>query len=240
MISNQSKVNQWGQIRGGRSGATSTHHQTRRGGALVYVAAAGVEHIVRLGHALELLSGHAGGCSLCYSPFGNLGAFIRPRIGLTVAVFDLVRVFLGQATVLRKFDSNVCRKFVGNWSGVWGIHGFSFFSEIPKSLRICSSVSESVSVQANVNNISGYGGAGCGNVAEHSICRVFRGHLLLTCVEMYNIFCKLDKIYYKFLHLGCIEAVWLIDRRVEVGRRALLRRWNSNICWKSVFWFHRL
>ena len=32
-------------------------------GALVHVAAAAVEHVVRLGHALELLSGNAGGCS---------------------------------------------------------------------------------------------------------------------------------------------------------------------------------
>ena len=33
-------------------------------GALVHVAAAAVEHVVRLGDALELLSGNAGGCSL--------------------------------------------------------------------------------------------------------------------------------------------------------------------------------
>ena len=32
-------------------------------GALVHVASAAVEHVVRLGHALELLSGNAYGCS---------------------------------------------------------------------------------------------------------------------------------------------------------------------------------
>ena len=32
-------------------------------GALVYVAVAAVEHVVRLGHALELLSDNARGCS---------------------------------------------------------------------------------------------------------------------------------------------------------------------------------
>ena len=31
MIKNKSRVNQCGQIRGGRSGATTTHHRTRRG-----------------------------------------------------------------------------------------------------------------------------------------------------------------------------------------------------------------
>ena len=62
---------------------------------------------------------------------------------------------------------------------------------------------------------------------------VFSGHLRLTCVELYNIFWWLDKIYYKFLHLGSSEVSWLIDRRVEVGQRALLRRLNSNRCCKS-------
>ena len=76
--------------------------------------------------------------------------------------------------------------------------GSSSVSEIPNSLQICFSVSESASVQDNVGDILGCGGAGCGNVAEHSICRVFRGHLRLTCVEMYNIFRRLDKYIINF------------------------------------------
>ena len=155
---------------------------------------------------LSFFSGSAGCSSFWYRPFGNLGAFIRPRIGLTVAFFNLIRVFFGQADTLRGRDSGVCRTSVGNWTGVWGIQWSSSVSEIPKSLQSCSSVSESASVQAKVGDIPSCGGAGCGNVAEHSICRVFRGHLRLTCVEMYNIFWRLDKINYKFLQLGCPEG----------------------------------
>ena len=62
--------------------------------------------------------------------------------------------------------------------------GPAHVSEIPKFLQICSSVSESASVHDIVGDIPGCGNAGCTNVAEHSICRVFCGHLRLTCVEM--------------------------------------------------------
>ena len=55
-------------------------------GALVHVVATAVEEIVGLAHTLRLLSGSADGCSFWYRPFGNFGAFIRPRIGLT-AIF---------------------------------------------------------------------------------------------------------------------------------------------------------
>ena len=47
----------------------------------------------------------------------NLGAFIHLRIGLT-AIFDLIRVFLGQAATLRGRDPGVCKTFVENWNGV--------------------------------------------------------------------------------------------------------------------------
>ena len=242
MIKNKSRVNYWGKIREGLNGSTSTYNLTRWGCVGCARSRRGDS---RRAHrqtwtALERLFGYAGGCSFWYRPFGYLGAFIRPRIGLTVAFFDLIRVFLGKATALRGFDFGVCRKSVGNWTGVWGIQRSSSVSEIPKSLQICSSVSECASVQNKVGDIRSCGCAGCGNVAEHSICRVFRGHLRLTCVEMYNIFRKLDKIYYKFPHLGCFEVSWLIERRVEVVRRALLIRLNSNRCCRSFVWFHRL
>ena len=82
--------------------------------SLVHVAAAAVEHVVRRKHALKLFSGNTGNCSFCYRLLGNLGAFIRPRIGLKVAFFDLIRVFLVQATALRGCDSGVCRTSVEN------------------------------------------------------------------------------------------------------------------------------
>ena len=191
-------------------------------GALVHVAATAVEDVVGLTHSLCLHSVSAGGCSFWYRPFGNLGAFIRLRIGVTAFFVDLIRVFFRQATPLRGRDSGVCRASAWNWFGGWRIHGSNSVSEIPKSLHICSSVSESASVHEKVGDIPGWGCAGCCNVAEHSICRVVYGHWRLTCVEMYNIFWRLDKIYYKFSNLICPENSLLIDRRVEVARPALL------------------
>ena len=209
-------------------------------GAHVHVAATAVKHIVGLGHSLCLLSVSAGGCSFLYRPFGNLGAFIRPRIGLTAVFVDLIRVFCRQATALRGRDSGVWKTSAWNWAGWWSILGSNSVSEIPKFLQICSSVSESASVHDIVGDIPGCGGAGCGNVAKHSICRVFCGHLRLTCVEIYNKFQRLYKINYKFPHIGCPEGSWLIDRRVEVARAALMWRLNSNRCCTSLLLFHRL
>ena len=94
-------------------------------------------------------------------------------------------------------------------------------SDIPNYLQICSSVSESASVKHKVGDIPGCTNAGFGNVPEHSICWVFRSR-------------SLDKIYYKFPHIGRPEGSWLIDRRVKVCQRALLRRSNSNRLWKSL------
>ena len=54
--------------------------------ALVHFAATAVEDVVKLAHALCLLFGSAGGCSLWYCLCGNLGVFIRLRIGLTAFV----------------------------------------------------------------------------------------------------------------------------------------------------------
>ena len=99
---------------------------------------------------------------------------------------------------------------------------------------------KSASVHDKVGDIPGCGGAGCGNVAEKSICRVICGHLCLTCVEMYNIFRRLDKINFKFPHRGFPEGSWLIDRRVEVARPALLWLLNSNSCCKCLILFYRL
>ena len=76
--------------------------------ALVHDAATAVEDVVGLGNSLCLLSVSAGGCSFLYRSFGNLGAFIRPRIGLTAVFDDLIRVFFRQATPLRSRDSGVC------------------------------------------------------------------------------------------------------------------------------------
>ena len=160
--------------------------------------------------------------------------------GLTVAFFDLIRVFFGQVATLRGRDSGVCKTSVWNWTGVWDIEGSSSVCEIPKSLQICSSVSESASTQHNVGDFPGFGGAGCGKVPERSICLVLRRHLRLICVVMYNIFTRLVEIYYKFLHLGCPKGSWLIDTRVEVGRPELLNQLNSKRCCKILLWFHRL
>ena len=41
--------------------------------------------------------------------FGNLSAFICPRIGLTAVFIDLISVFFRQATALRGRDSGVWR-----------------------------------------------------------------------------------------------------------------------------------
>ena len=87
-------------------------------GALVHVAATAIEEVVGLGHTLCLLSVSAGGCSFLYRQFGNLGTFIRPRIGLTAFFVDLIRVFFGQAATLRGRVSGVCKTSVGNWTGV--------------------------------------------------------------------------------------------------------------------------
>ena len=157
-------------------------------GALVHVAATAFEDVVGLGHALCLRSVCEGGCSFWYRLFGNLGAFIRLRIGLTILFVDLIRVFFRQATPLRGRDSGNCRSYAWNWVGGWSIQGSSSVSEIPRSLQICSSVSESSSVHDKVGDIPGWGCAGCCNVAKHSICQIVFGHLRLTCVEIYNIF----------------------------------------------------
>ena len=61
-------------------------------GALVHVATIAVEHVVRLGHAIDLFTGNAKNWGIRYRPFGNLGAFIRPKIGLKVFFFDFIRV----------------------------------------------------------------------------------------------------------------------------------------------------
>ena len=208
-------------------------------GALFHVAETVVEHVVRLRHALELLSGNAGGCMFWYHPLGNLGAFIRPSIGFTLAFLDLISVFIKQAA-LRGRHYGVCKTSGWDLAGNWGIQGSSSVSEIPKSLQICFSVGESASVQHKVGDIPGCGGAGCCNVAEHSICRVLSGHLGLTCVEIYNIFRWLDKIYYKFPYHGCPKGSLLIDRRVELALRALWLRTNSNRLLRSLLWFYRL
>ena len=166
-------------------------------------------------------SDEACGRNFWYCPFGNLLAFIRPRIGLTTFVIDLIRVFFGHAAALRGRDSGVRKTSTWTWVNVKGIQRSSSVSDISNSLQICSSVSKFASVQHIVWNIPGCIGAGCGNVSEHSIGRNIRNRLRLTCVEMYNIFRRLDKIYNKFPHLGCFEGSWLIDRRVKVARRAL-------------------
>ena len=137
----------------------------------------------------------------------------------SVFFFDSIRVFFKQTATLRGRDSGVCITPVGNLTKVLGILRSSSVSEISKSLQICFSVSKFAFTQHNVGDLSNCGGTGCGKVSEHSICRVFRGHLRLTCVKMYDTFYRLDKISYKFLHLGSSQVSWLIDRRVEVGER---------------------
>ena len=184
-------------------------------------------------------SDEACGRSLWYRLFGKLGAFIRPRIGLTTFVVDMILVFFGHAAALHGRDSGVRKTSAWTLAGGGNIQRSSSVSDISNSLQNCFSVSESASVQHKVGDIPGCIGAGCNNVPEHCIGRILRNRLRLTCVEMYNIFWRLNKIYYKFPHLGYSEGSWLIDRRVKVGRRALLWRSSSNKLWRSLLWFHR-
>ena len=208
-------------------------------GALINVAAIIIEDVVGLATALWLFSDEACGRNFWYRPFSNLGAFIRPRIGLTTFVVNLIRVFFGHATALRGRDSGVCKTSAWTWAGGGGKQRLSV-SDISNFLQISSSVSEAASVQHKVGDIPGCIGAGCDNVSEHFIGRIFRNLLRLTCLEIYNIFRRLYKIYYKFPHLGCPEGSWLIDRRVKVNRRALLWRSSLNKLWRSLLWCHRL
>ena len=158
-------------------------------------------------------------------------------VGLTVAFFDLIRVFFGQVKTLRGRDHGVFKPSVRNWTRVWGIQKLSSVSKILKTLQICYSVSEAPFTKHNVGDLLGCGGAGCGKVLELFISRGFRGNFWLTCVKMYNIFKELDKIYYKILHLGSPESSLLIDTRVEVDWRKLLQQLNSNKCCKILLWF---
>ena len=194
MIKNKSSVNQCGQIRAWRSGANTTHRRSRQ---------------IRVGCARPRLGDRRRRrrrtWTLALSSFrqrGRLQLLIPPiwqhwgvyssEDRFDCHYFHLIRVFFRQATALRGRDSGVWRTSACNWAGGWSIQGSSSVSEIPKSLQICSSVCESAFVHDIVCDISGCGGAVCGNFAEHSICRVFCGNLRLTCVEMYNIFRRLD------------------------------------------------
>ena len=143
-------------------------------------------------------------------------------IGLTVVVFFpfWLPLFVGSPS-LRSRASCVRSSSALNWAGNWGGIGSSSVFEITKSLQIFSSVNESASVQTIVRDIVDCVNSNCGNVPEKSISQVFSGHLLLlTCVEMYKVFWKLDKIIYKFSNLVVIKSLnkligeWkLIDQR---------------------------
>ena len=85
---------------------------------LVHVATTAVEDVLGLATSLWHLTGSTGGCSFLYCQFGNRGAFIRPRIGLRAAFFDLIRAFFGEMETLRGRDFGVCGTSVKNWAGV--------------------------------------------------------------------------------------------------------------------------
>ena len=66
---------------------------------------------------------------------------------------------------------------------------------------------------------------------EHSIRRIFRGHLQFGCVKMSRVFWRLNKIIYKFLHVSYQADYLRIDKLHWVARRALRRLSNLNRCW---------
>ena len=69
--------------------------------AFVQAAATAVENIVGLATGLWLFLDTAGDCSFGYRPFGNLGAFICLRIGLTALIVKLIHVFFEYAASFR-------------------------------------------------------------------------------------------------------------------------------------------
>ena len=141
MIKNPSWVNQYHHLRGWSSRARTSNRRTRRGRVGCARIRRGDRRRGRRRtwtHSF-FLSVRASGCSLLYRPFGNNNEFIRPRIGLT-AMVDLIRVFFGQMTAVRKRYSGGLITFAWNWAGGWSIQGSSSVSEIPKSLQMCTSV----------------------------------------------------------------------------------------------------
>ena len=157
-------------------------------GALVHVAATAVEYVVKLGHTRCLLYVSAGSCSFLYRQFGNFGALIRPRIGLTAFFVDLIRVFFGQATALRGRDSGVGNMSAWNWAGELSIQKLKSVFEIPKLLHICSSVSEFAFVHGKVGDIPGCNDASCGMLPFTLFDEFFVSNFRLTFVKMYIIF----------------------------------------------------
>ena len=116
-------------------------------GALVNVAGNAIENVVRLKPLFCLFSVSAGGSSFLYRLFGNLRAFICPRISwITVICFDIIWVVFGQAAALGVRDSCVCNPSAYTWANNKGIQKFSSVLEISKSQQICFSVSETASV----------------------------------------------------------------------------------------------
>ena len=152
--------------------------------ALVYGPATSVKHVVKFGQAFELMFGNAGGCSFQYRVFNNYCAFTRPKIGLTIVILNLIRICFREATVLHARKSGVCMMLVLNSTEVWNIQGSSFVSKILNFWQICYSVNKSAFVNDLVSDILSCGGAGCGNVADLTICTVFCGNLRLTYVEI--------------------------------------------------------
>ena len=202
-------------------------------GALVQVSATAVKDVVNLAIALWL----------------SFAAFDTTYLATLARLF--VRGSIWRPSLLNwfalSFESRVCviatTAFAGNSLETGPeVEAYKNSAPSPRFQNPCRSAPVWVSlhpVQHTVSDISGCVGAGCGNVAEHSICRVFHGHLRLTCVEMYNIFRRLNKVYYKLLHIGCFKSCYLINLQVKVCRQKLSRRSNSNRYCKSLLWFHR-
>ena len=160
-------------------------------GALVHVAATAVDDFVGLAYAHALV--HYSDPECCSSfwncPFGNLGAFFRPKIGdMAAFFFNFIPVFIRQAAALLEGASGVRSTSCWNWDDSYDMKGSLYASEISKSLQICSTSSELASVQQKDCDIVGCGGAGSGNVPEHSISRIFRCHLRIACVKRKSIY----------------------------------------------------
>ena len=154
-------------------------------GALIHIAATAVKHVVGLKHAQKLLSDTAGGCSFWYCLFGNIGVFIPPRIDLTVAFFDLIRVFFEQTATFRgrdwrlqdvRYKLNTSLRHTKGQLRLWD-------SKILANLLQRQWVRIRLAQRWRSSGCGDdcCGDAGCGNVTEHLICCVLRSLAKALC-----------------------------------------------------------
>ena len=151
-------------------------------GALVHIAATAIEDVVRLGHTLCLFSVSAGRCRFWYRPLCNLGAFIRPRIGLT-AFFNWSEFSFGKPQLCVVATPKFARGPLKTKSEFEAYRGPA--SSLNSQFHAELLQREWVRIHPGQRwRSSTCGGAGSGKVPEHYICRVLRDNLRLTCVKM--------------------------------------------------------